>query len=61
MQYPHQGNKQAFVEMHYLEVKSKIHLTKLEHGLDLCRCLDIYGEVDLNPIQFTCVTKIRVH
>jgi hypothetical protein len=24
MQYPHQGNKQAFVEMHYLEVKSKI-------------------------------------
>jgi len=32
---------------------------ELEHGLKLCRCLDPYGERDMNPIHLTCVLKIK--
>jgi hypothetical protein len=51
---------------HILGVKCGIHgnnlvLTKLEYGLELCRCLDPFGEGDLNPIHFTCVVKIKYH
>ncbi len=36
-----------------------INVTKLEHGLKLCKCLDPYGERDLNPIHFTCILEIK--
>ncbi len=52
--------------LHIIGVEHGIHgnnivLIKLEYGLELCRCLDLYGERDLNPIQFTCVVKIKDH
>jgi hypothetical protein len=34
-------------------------VTKLEHGVKLCRCLDPYGERDLNPIHFTYILEIK--
>jgi hypothetical protein len=40
---------------------NNLALTKLEHGFELCRCLDPYGEGDLNLIHFTFVVKIKDH
>jgi len=34
-------------------------VTELEHILKLHRCLDPYGERDLNPIHFTCILEIK--
>jgi hypothetical protein len=39
--------------------KNSSDVTKLEHGLKLLRCLDPYGEWDLNPIHFTCILQIK--
>jgi len=55
-----------YMVSHIIGVKCGIHgnnlvLTKLEYGLELCRCIDLYGERDLNPIHFTCVVKIKDH
>jgi hypothetical protein len=30
-----------------------------KHGLQLCGCLDPYGEWDWNPINFTHILKIK--
>jgi hypothetical protein len=30
-----------------------------KHGLQLCGCLDPYGEWDWNPINFTDILKIK--
>ncbi len=39
--------------------KNNFVVTKLEHALKLRRCLDPYGEWDLNPIHFTCILQIK--
>jgi hypothetical protein len=51
---------------HVIGVKSDIHknspiITKLEHNLKLCKCMDPYGEGELNPINLTYVLKINKH
>jgi hypothetical protein len=35
------------------------HCAELEHGLKLHKCLDPYGERDLNPIHFICILEIK--
>jgi hypothetical protein len=32
---------------------------ELEHALHLCRCLDPYGERDMNPIYLTYILEIK--
>jgi hypothetical protein len=49
---------------HVIVAKSDIHrnspiITKLEHNLKLCECMDPYGEGELNPINLTYVLKIK--
>jgi hypothetical protein len=49
---------------HIVGAKCDIHRNKpvvieLQHGLKLHRCLDLYGERDMNPIHFTCILEIK--
>jgi len=39
--------------------RNKLAMTKLEHGLKLRRCLNPYGERDLNPFHLTCSLEIK--
>jgi hypothetical protein len=41
-------------------IEIKPIVTKLEHALKLCRCLDPYGEMDMNPIYLTCILEIKI-
>jgi hypothetical protein len=34
-------------------------MTQLEHGWKLCKCLDPYGEWDLNPINLTYILDMK--
>jgi hypothetical protein len=50
--------------LHIIGAKCGIHknkpiATKLEHGLNMHRCLDPYGGKDMNPIHFTYILKIK--
>jgi len=40
-------------------IEISMFMTKFEHGLKLCRCLDPYGERDLNLIHLTCILEIK--
>jgi hypothetical protein len=42
MQYLHQGNTQAFVEMHYLEVKSKYRIHIAFKGITCIKVLHMH-------------------
>jgi hypothetical protein len=50
--------------LHIIGAKHGIHrnkpiMTKLEHGLKLCRCLDASSERDMNPIHLTYILEIK--
>jgi hypothetical protein len=52
------------VVFHIIGAKCGIHknspiVIELQHGLNLHRCLDPYGEWDLNPIHFMCILEIK--
>ncbi len=53
-----------YVVLHIVGAKCDIHknkpiVIKLEHTLKLHRCLDVYGERDLNPIHLICILEIK--
>jgi hypothetical protein len=52
------------VVLHIIGAKHGIHkfkpiVTELEHGLKLRRCLNPYGEKDLNPFHLICSLEIK--
>jgi hypothetical protein len=52
------------VVFHIIGAKCGIHknkpiLIELEHGLKLCRCLDAYGEKDMDLIHLICILEIK--
>ncbi len=49
---------------HVIGAKYGIHrnnpvVTQLEHGWKLCKCLDLYGEWYLNPINLTYILDMK--